>query len=163
MYQTATSILKLLTPIIPFTAEEIWTYIPGPKEESIHFANMPGFNQDYINQDLNEQWTKMLNLREETAKVLEEKRKNKVIGHSLDADVKITVTKDIFEAIKINKVDLSSIFIVSNVEIKEGNEVLIDVEKSTFNKCARCWQYKKEVGTIKNNEGLCKRCSEAIS
>ena len=162
MYQTATSILKLLAPIIPFTAEEIWTYMPAPKEDSVHFSNMPNFKQEYIDQGLNEQWSKILTLREETAKVLEDKRKDKVIGHSLDADIKLVVPKDILEATKANGVDLSSIFIVSNVEIKEGDAISINVEKSTFNKCARCWQYKKEVGTIKNHEELCKRCLEAI-
>jgi len=162
IYQTADSILKLLAPIIPFTTEEIWTYMPSPKEESIHLANMPTFNKDYINPEIEEQWSRILTLREETSKVLEEKRKNKEIGHSLDADIKLTVPKDIYKAVTTNNVDLSSIFIVSNVEVKEGDALTIAVEKSPFKKCARCWQYKKEVGTIKNNEELCKRCLEAI-
>jgi isoleucyl-tRNA synthetase len=162
MYQTADSILKLLAPIIPFTAEEVWTYMPTPKEESIHLAGIPDFNKDYINPEIEDQWSKILNLRVETSRVLEEKRKNKEIGHSLDADIKLTVTKDVYKAVTSNNVDLSSIFIVSNVEVKEGDTLSITVDKSPFKKCARCWQYKKEVGTIKDNEELCKRCLEAI-
>jgi len=162
MYQTSDSILRLLAPIMPFTTEEIWGYMPATKVESIHLATMPEPKKECINLELEEKWSKILTLREETSKVLEEKRKNKIIGHSLDADIKLVVPKDTLEAIKTSSVELSSIFIVSNVELKEGTTPSIHVEKSSFNKCARCWQYKKEVGTIKNNEELCKRCSEAI-
>ena len=163
MYQTLDSILKLLAPIIPFTAEEVWTYMPDPKTESVHLSEIPAYKPEQIDAKLNDEWSKILTLRMETSKVLEDKRKNKIIGHSLDADIDLTVTKDTLEAVKNSGVDLSSIFIVSNVKIKEGDSLSINVEKSSFNKCARCWQYKAEVGTIKNHEELCKRCSEAIS
>ena len=101
-----------------------------------------------------------MELREIVSKLLEEKRKNKEIGHSLDADVELMLTPELFKAVSNIDMDLSQIFIVSNVSVSTASELKINVRKSTYSKCARCWQYKEEVG--KEGRDLCKRCSDAI-
>jgi isoleucyl-tRNA synthetase len=162
MYSAIDAIIKLMAPIIPFTTEETWGYMLEKNVDSIHLASMPEIKKEYINPELDEKWTKILGLREQVAKVIEEKRKNKVIGHSLDTDVKLSLPSELYKVISGLSDELASIFIVSNVHITEGKELAIEVNKSDFNKCARCWQYKKEVGQEDNKE-LCKRCLNAIS
>jgi len=162
MHAALDDILKLMAPIIPFTTEETWGYMPERTTESVHLAQIPVVNKEHINNDLDEKWAKILSLREEVAKVIEEKRKNKIVGHSLDTDVKLTLPHDLAHIVSKLDTDLASIFIVSNVILSEGKDLAIEVNKSSFNKCARCWQYKEEVGKINDHKELCQRCSNAI-
>ncbi|MFH1222888.1 MAG: class I tRNA ligase family protein, partial [Pseudomonadota bacterium] len=162
MHTAIDTIIKLMAPIIPFTTEETWGYMPERNIDSIHLAAMPELKKEYTNTELDEKWTKILTLREQVAKVIEDKRKNKIIGHSLDTDVKLTLPSELYKVTLTLQDELPSIFIVSNVQITEGKELTIEVNKSNFNKCARCWQYKEDVGKIENNKELCKRCLNAI-
>ena len=163
MHASMDLIIKLLAPIIPFTTEEAWGYMQETTKESIHFELIPAVKKEHINEELNSVWTKILELREQASKQIEEKRKNKEIGHSLDADLEITLPEETYNVMSKLDMDLSQIFIVSNVKIIKGSELKIDVKKSTFKKCARCWQYKEEVGKTKENEDICKRCKIAVS
>ena len=163
MYTALDHMLKLFAPILPFTTEEAWQSMPYKKEGSIHLTNMPSPNRDQIDEALALKWNDILKLREDVSKVLEDKRKDKIIGHSLDADIDLTLTEDLYNIVSHININLESIFIVSNVTVNRGSNLKIGVKKSSFNKCARCWQYKKEVGTIKNHEEICERCKNAIS
>ncbi len=163
MYTALDTIVKLMSPIIPFTTEETWKYMNKENSNSIHMECMPEAKTDDVNKDLDDVWAKILILREAVSKLLEEKRKNKEIGHSLDADVILELPADTYDAVIQTQMDLSNIFIVSNVIIKNGAELKIEAKKSSFNKCARCWQYKEEVGKLGGNKEICKRCLDAIS
>jgi isoleucyl-tRNA synthetase len=163
MYTALDHMLKLFAPILVFTTEEAWDSMTNKKGGSIHLSKMPSPNKEYINDALALKWEKILALREEVSKVLEENRKNKVIGHSLDADVDLVVAEDTYNIISDKNIDLESIFIVSNVKVSKGSNLSITVTKSSYNKCARCWQYKEEVGKIKNHEEICERCKNAIN
>lgn len=164
MYICVDSIIKILTPIIPFTAEEAYSYLPSSKKlESILLEDIPTVNKEYYNETELEKWNKIFTVRDAVSKKLEELRKNKFIGHSLDADLDLTLEEDIFNIFKNLDIDLANIFIVSNVKIKIGDNLNIEAIKSTYKKCSRCWQYKASVGTIKNNEELCERCYQAIN
>jgi isoleucyl-tRNA synthetase len=163
MYAALDTIVKLMSPIIPFTTEETWKYMNKGNSNSIHTECMPEAITADVNKDLDDIWTKILSLRESVSKLLEEKRKNKEIGHSLDADVTLELPDNIYEAVTQTKMDLSNIFIVSNVAVKKGSELKIEANKSSFGKCARCWQYKEEVGKLGGNKEICKRCLDAIS
>lgn len=163
MHQAMDLIIKLMAPIIPFTTEEAWSYMYKDKTTSIHFETIPAVEEKYINEGLDAVWSIILALREEVSKHIEEKRKNKEIGHSLDSDIVLSLPKETHKAVLDTGMDLSQIFIVSNVRISEGQELKVTVQKSTFSKCARCWQYKEEVGKIRGHEDICKRCSNAIS
>ncbi|MEI6092165.1 MAG: isoleucine--tRNA ligase [bacterium] len=163
MHDVLDNILKLLAPILPFTTEEAWQCLPYKKEASIHLSKMPKVNKSNMDEALEEKWAKILELREEVSKVLEKKRQDKIIGHSLDAEVILTLPDELYKLTQDNNIDLVSLFIVSNIKASKGAELSVEVNKSSFNKCARCWQYRKEVGTIKEHEELCERCKNAIS
>jgi len=163
MYAAMDLIIKITAPIIPFTTEEAWGYIPETTKNSIHLESIPVIKKENINQELDLVWSKVLTLREQASKQIEEKRKNKEIGHSLDVDLDMVLPEDIYDVVAKLDMDLSQIFIVSNVKITKGQELKIEVRKSEFKKCARCWQYKEDVGKIKECEDLCKRCKDAIN
>jgi len=163
IYTALDHMLKLFAPILPFTTEEAWAAIPYKKEESIHLSKMPNLNKDQLDETIALKWQKILELREQVSKVLEEKRRDKIIGHSLDADVTITLPEELYNIVLDKNLDLVSLLIVSNITVNRGSELAITVNKSSFNKCARCWQYREEVGKIKGHEELCERCKNAIS
>lgn len=163
MAQVLDNMLKLLAPILPFTTEEAWQCIPYKKENSIHLSKMPKVNKDNMDEQIEVKWAKILQLREEVSKVLENKRKDKIIGHSLDAEVILTLPEELYALTQDKDLDLISLFIVSDIKASKGTALSIEVNKSSFNKCARCWQYRKEVGTIKGHEELCERCKNAIN
>jgi isoleucyl-tRNA synthetase len=124
---------------------------------------MPKPEVNELDKDLEEKWAKILIIREEVSKVLEEARRNKTIGHSLDADVKLSLPEDMYKIFSSKDIEPESIFIVSNVYIEKSDRLNIEVSKSSFNKCARCWQYKEEVGKIKGDEEICQRCKNEIN
>jgi isoleucyl-tRNA synthetase len=154
------STLRLIAPVIPFTSEEAWNHIEE-NSESIHMQELPNVNKEYINEEIGNEFKEVLLVREQVSKALEEKRTNKEIGHSLDADIKLKVDKKVYSILSNLDSNLSSIFIVSNLELAESNKTEIEIKKSEHIKCARCWQYKKEVGTLEDKE-ICTRCLNAI-
>lgn len=156
MYEILTSMLKLIAPILIFTSEETWKSLK--EKESVHLSDMPNFEEAKTNKNINDKWEKIIALRQEITKVLEEKRQNKIIGHSLDASVELYLNKELISLIE--NIDMESMLIVSNVKIYESKEFKIEVSKSSFGKCKRCWQYKKEVN---EKEEICQRCLNAIS
>lgn len=92
MYEILTSLVRLVAPVICFTAEEVWQALPNREERewSVHMADMPAENDRYMDKVLEEKWKKRLVLRSVVTKALEEARQAKVIGHPLDAEVTIT-------------------------------------------------------------------------
>jgi isoleucyl-tRNA synthetase len=163
MYKALDTMLKLFAPIIPFTTEEAYESMQQKEKESIHLCKMPEVEIKEVDKDLEEKWAKILATREEVSKALEEARRNKIIGHSLDADVRLSLNEELYKIFSSKDVESESIFIVSNVYIEKADKLNIEVSKSSFNKCARCWQYKEEVGKIKEYEDICQRCKNEIN
>ncbi len=163
MYSAIDLIIKLMAPVLPFTTEEAWGYIPQTDKKSVHLGSIPSINKEHIDEELGIMWGKILELREQVSKQIEEKRRNKEIGHSLDVDLELTLDKEVYDLVSKLDMDLSQIFIVSNVKVSQGSELKIEVKKSAFKKCARCWQYKEDVGKIGGHEDICQRCNNAIS
>ena len=89
-------------------------------------------------------------------------RAEKVIGHSLNAKVTINADKENYNFLKDKEELLQEVFIVSAVEVKEANELKIDVTPAEGEKCERCWMYSTTVGEDKENPTICHRCSEAL-
>ena len=144
---------KWYAPVLSFTTEEISQLSQKNKKTSIHEENFPEIPKSWKNQDLYKKWEKLLNVRQQVNIAIEEKRSNKVIGSSLEADVKISLPKIEFDLLK--EIDAEELFITSNVnqELSKDKNMTIIVKKAEGSKCSRCWKIVKEI-----KDGKCSRC-----
>jgi len=166
------TLVRLMAPILSFTAEEIWSCMPGGRERPANVL-MAGF-ADLATRDeaLAEKWARMLELRGAVTKALEEARKSGQIGHSLDARVRLCGTNGVGELLHANQAALPELFITSQVEIADdlGSDAAstllaglrVQVESARGGKCERCWNYSEVVGTDETHPGLCARCLAAV-
>jgi isoleucyl-tRNA synthetase len=169
MYEILSSLVRILAPMTCYTAEEIWKYMPhkkGENTESVMLEFYPKTNTKYDNKDLEAKWDKYIKIRDEVAKKLEVARANKEIGLSLEAKVILYANGAEYEFIKGKEELLKEIFIVSDVEIRQGNNsdaiVDVNVEKASGEKCERCWMYSTTVGQDKEHPHICHRCCENL-
>lgn len=162
---------KLMAPILSFTAEEIWrvvsTQLPGGiGSTSVHLASFPEVDPLWQDEELSKRWDKLLAYRGQVQGVLEASRRDKVIGSSLEAHVQIEADSDTYQFLKPYERDLGTIFIVSQVTLKQGaagqTALQVSVGKSRAAKCERCWNYREAVGKDATHPTLCDRCLEAI-
>lgn len=173
-YHVLSTLVRLIAPVLAFTAEEIWNYMPGAKDEfeSVHFALWPEQNVAG-NAALEEKWDKLLLIRGEVSKALELARKEKAIGKSLDAKVTVYGTQEDITALKAIDA-LREVFIVSAVELAdikdapqdafkgEDCEIEVVVGKADGEKCERCWVYSEELGKDADHPTLCPRCASIV-
>ncbi|MFH1077171.1 MAG: isoleucine--tRNA ligase [Pseudomonadota bacterium] len=162
---------RLMAPMLPFTAEEIWDHMPvkGSPEQSVHLTQFPILPKEYSDCVLAGQWEKILALRPEVTRALEEARNKKMIGHSLDASVTLLVPEDLLGLLKEFKHDLREIFIVSDIHVKikecsntSENGIEVIVAQSEGKKCGRCWIYSPSVGMSVEHQDVCERCSKVL-
>lgn len=166
-YEIITTLVKLLTPIIPHTTEEVWEYIPGEKESSVQFTEIPEVREI---SGLNvEKWNHFMKVRDDVLKALEEARNEKLIGKPLEAKVTLVPrdeeTKNVLQSID----HLHQFLIVSHADIvdeesdaKEYQYVNVKVEVHPGEKCERCWVASETVGQDADHPGLCTRCAEVV-
>ena len=170
LYHIAHAMVRWITPVLSFTAEEVWQHLPGASNESVFlqtwYEDLEGnFNNHSIEvaRDIN------AHLRKE----LEEMRGNKVIGSSLDAEVDIYCNDENYQALAELKDELRFVFITSDARIhllsekpKEATDIdkslAIKVIKSSYQKCVRCWHHREEIGENKAHKDLCGRCIENV-
>jgi isoleucyl-tRNA synthetase len=170
LYEILSGLATLMAPILSFTAEEVWKYIPSKdKPESIFFAPFPEVRRDYLDEALNERWERIWEVRAAVTKALEEARKEKTIGHSLDAQVRLTLPEKLYRFLVPYEAELRFLFIVSSVSLQaagkgtmEEKEMKIEVSRAEGKKCDRCWNYDVSVGEHPEHQPLCGRCVEAI-
>ena len=170
MYIILEALVKILAPMIVFTAEEIWKAMPHCKNEqveSVMLTDFPKANDMYDNEELTAKWDKILKLKDIVAKELENARAEKIIGHSLNAKVTIYAEADQYKFLKENLDLLRTVFIISDLEVLENErkdeiKLGVKVEQAPGEKCERCWMYSTTVGEDKENPTICHRCSEAI-
>jgi isoleucyl-tRNA synthetase len=171
------SLARLMAPLLPFTAEEIWEHMPGrsDKGSSVHLSPLPEANSKWKNEDLAQQWGKILDVRAEVTKALEEARAAKQIGHPLDAAVTISAKEDYYNALQPYAGDLRFIFIVSKVSLLKDEKInggfesenveglIIQIETAPGEKCERCWVHETTVGTDNEHPTICKRCQTSLA
>ena len=163
LYTVLSKSVRLLAPILSFTAEEVYDNMPYEDAESVHLTDFPATNV-IAHAALEAMWDKLLEVRDDVNKALEESRNEKVIGKSLEAAVEI-YSNDSEVVELLNSVDnLHQLFIVSSVEVKENDGVAYDlatvkVTKAEGHRCERCWNIVEEV----NEEGLCPRCASILN
>ncbi len=171
MYIILDSLVKMLAPMICYTTEEIWSYMPHKKDEnteSVMLNYWPEVDSEYENHKLEEKWNHILELKEMVAKELEVARSEKVIGHSLNAKVTLLADEKEYSFLKENREQLETVFIVSNLQVEEKptdqtEKLAVKVEVAEGEKCERCWKYSTTVGEDKENPTICHRCSDSIS
>ena len=170
MYEILNTLVKMLAPLLCYTAEEIWKYMPHSKDEQVESVMLTYFPEEkieYENKELVEKWEKILKLKELVAKDLETARANKVIGHSLNAKITLYADDEEYNFIKENLEILKTVFIVSDLQIdknlrKNEEKIGVKVDVAEGEKCERCWMYSTTVGEDKENPTICHRCSEVI-
>ena len=119
LYEILKALTTLMAPVLSFTAEEVWKYIPAEagRPASVHLAPFPEVRNDYVDESLNERWEQIWEIRAAVTKALEEARKEKGIGLSLDAQVHLHLSEKRYAFLKPYENDLKSIFIVSSVTL----------------------------------------------
>ncbi len=163
LYEILLVLLKIMAPILSYTTEEAWKYLPGEREESVHLSLWPEVNREFLNKGLEERWEGLISVRGKVLASLERARKEKRIGNSLEAEVEIRCRKE-YRFLKEYEKDLPSLFIVSGVRLVEekDEEMVVKVERAAGEKCIRCWNYSQEVGKDREHPSLCPRCIKVI-
>lgn len=166
MYRILSAVARLAAPIISFTAEEIWQFMPhtsADDTESVFLNQMPEKSGIEFSEAFIEKWNFIYAARESANKALEDARNEKIIGKSLEAKIIIKSSEADFERYSDLAKQLTEILIVSDVEIeKNDGETVFEVAKAEGGKCERCWCYSKYVGENHEHPTLCQRCAIAI-
>ena len=176
MHAILSALVRLMAPVLSFTADEVWGYMKeSAAAQSVFLAAFPKTEEKYLDAGLEERWDRIFKVRGEVAKVLEALRKDKKIGHSLDASVTLYAGPELLEFLDNYKDNLAFIFIVSSVELAKESEapagayqgqdvkgLRIAAGPATGKKCARCWMYLEEVGKVKDHPDICGRCAKAL-
>ena len=174
MYLILDALVRIMSPILAFTSEEIWAAMPhhsGDDLTSILYNDMPEKNDQYVNEPLEQKYDKLLDVRSDVAKALESARNEKVIGSSLAAKVSITASGEMAQFLKANEDILPMIFIASQVELTEGEPeekseltgIGVKVQPAEGEKCQRCWMFTDSVGSHGDHPELCDRCAEVVA
>ena len=168
LYRILVDFTKLLAPILCFTSQEIWSYIPkldGMKEYVV-FEQMPEAKAA-ADEAFEAKWDRIMAIRDDVKKVLEQARADKVIGSALEAGLTLYCSKEVYDFLNAIPMDeLADLFIVSHVDLVEGEGGVkglveglgVSAAHAAGNKCLRCWKYETTVG----EDGLCPRCAKVL-
>ncbi|NLN04234.1 MAG: isoleucine--tRNA ligase [Clostridiaceae bacterium] len=178
MFIILDTLVRILTPVLAFTSEEIWQHMPhkeGDETLSVQLNYWPELDEKYKDKELEEKWDKLIDIKYDVAKVLELARNEKKIGHSLDAKVVIFADGEDYEFIKANEELLNTVCITSAFEVCKLDEapenssvseyfenIRLLVEDAPGEKCERCWMYSETVGTVEEHPSICTRCYNNI-
>ncbi|MDO8488770.1 MAG: isoleucine--tRNA ligase [Candidatus Omnitrophota bacterium] len=179
LYEVLNCLVRIISPILVFTAEEIWQNMPKEKKDSqlasVHLADWPIPENSFSykkpsaedNIDFKYMEDTILPLKQNIDKVLEENRSQGLIGSSFDAQINIlTKNQDRYTFLRSLKSELCEIFKVSVVDVtldkESSDDFSIQVSKASGTKCLRCWNYSLEVGSDSEHPLICNNCLAAI-
>lgn len=165
IYTILNVLTRMLAPILFFTSDEIWQQLKHSSDENpqnVMLNDFPESKKEWNNTEISEEFEKILSVRDEVKKNLEQARVSKVIGASLEAKITLTVCKDDFDFFNERKDLLKFLFIVSQLDIYSGECLEVKVEKASGGKCERCWSYSDTVGKNTDTPTLCSRCSDIV-
>jgi isoleucyl-tRNA synthetase len=169
LYLMTDGLARLLAPILSVTAEQVWQYLPGRREESVHLTVFPSAAElaPFADTGLLARWSRLLALRERVYADIERLRADKRIGKSLEAKVVLTATPADVDFLRQHEQSLPTLFIVSDVEIRQGEaedgKPGIVISRADGVKCERCWRYVNAVSRDPAWAGICDRCQEALT
>jgi isoleucyl-tRNA synthetase len=171
MYYILQMLTRWIAPILSFTAEEIWEYMPGDKESSVFLSqwidNVPKSATEFA--ALNNIWSTLMQVRNQVNKALEEQRAQGKVGAPLDAEVVLYAQGDLFKTLQMMEDELRFVLITSSAQLKPMSEkqdaiptempdLWLTVWPSTHEKCARCWHHRADVNQNPTYPQLCGRC-----
>jgi isoleucyl-tRNA synthetase len=158
LHRMVTRLCQMLAPMLAFTADEAWEFIPGKPTPSVHLSEWEAMDFS-LKEEEAELWKKLFSVRLNVLPVLEKARTDKLIGKSLDAIVKIIPPGSVESA----KTDMQELLNVSQLEFMAGNHLpVINAMRAEGQKCERCWHTETDVGTNTEHPTLCPRCIEAV-
>lgn len=171
-------LVKLIAPILVFTADEVWEHMPeGLKDaESVHLSRWPDAKALGADPEFDARWDRLLSVRRVVTKALERARNDKLIGSSQEATVVIAVPEQDRVPLQALAGELPALFIVSDVRLAEAlpsdrpegsiaekdGETEVLVARADGQKCERCWRYETSVGEDSEHPSLCRRCSDVV-
>ena len=178
LYEVIQVLVRLLAPILAFTTEEIWRFLPDEpgKPESVQMTGWPEVKESYLDVELERRWDRLLEVREVVSKALELARQQKAIGHSLGAAVTLYPDRPLYGFLLSFLPDLADIFIVSQANLqKPGVEapaeaytseelpgLKVGVQPAAGMKCVRCWKFNENTEKLESQVHLCPRCIEVL-
>jgi isoleucyl-tRNA synthetase len=172
----AEGIVKLMAPILSFTAEEVWEYLPGHRPESVFLSRFPAPEDQWEDSELDRRFLELLKVRDVATKALEEMRQDKKIGNALEAELKIYCQKqETAEFLLSFGPALADLFIVSETFVEVADTlpedsvrdertpgIGIQVVRTSGAKCERCWKFTADVGSFEDHPTICGRCREVL-
>jgi isoleucyl-tRNA synthetase len=160
LYHITQSLVRLMSPVLSFTGEEVWAVLSGKDDVSVFEEQWYALPDSGMLISEIEAWRDIRNVREMVNKKLEEQRAAGAIGSALQAEVDVFAGKDIYKLLSRLNDDLRFVFITSRakVHLRESGELEITVTPSAYTKCDRCWHYREDVGSDAAHPALCGRC-----
>jgi isoleucyl-tRNA synthetase len=158
----AEDLIRLLGPVLSFTASEAWSHLPGRSVESVFLAGMPKREPPSDAAGLEVRYGKLFELRATVQGKLEESRRAKLIGSGLEAAVTVRAEGDLLKLLHETRDELPALFIVSLVELLEG-PLSVEVTRAPGQKCERCWIYREDVGIDPQHPTVCAKCADALA
>jgi isoleucyl-tRNA synthetase len=172
LYEALIVITKLIAPVLPHTADEIWKFIPGVEQVSVQLTQMPNVKQNRFEAALERKWLQFIEVRDDALKALEDARAKKLIGNALGATLDLYADEETIELLSQFE-QLEQLFIVSKVLVYPASEVPADaiqfkklavlVSAAEGEKCERCWNVTTDVCKSPLHPTLCKRCAEVVA
>ncbi len=177
IFTITSALARLLAPVLPHTMEEVWEAMPAfdGKAESVHLSDVPiACSVIEPDSEFMSNFEKLIDVRKVVLKELEQRRRDKLIGHSLDAAVLLYAASDSLrdQLAAYGEKNLADLFIVSQVKItaeaagKDYSEEVfglhVDVQKAAGQKCERCWIYNEEIGSDAGHPTVCPRCASVL-
>ncbi|EKD38020.1 MAG: hypothetical protein ACD_75C00899G0005, partial [uncultured bacterium] len=182
LYEILDGMLRLMSPILCFTAAEAWNALHGLEEKDsvergIHFVEFPPESEIECDEPMMEKWAKLIKIRSEITKALENGRREKVIGHPLEAEVLIRAEGDLAEFMRGEWDTIKEISIISEMSVlrddtpvagirfvsEEIAGMIIQVQPASGEKCLRCWTRSTTVGEIAAHPEICRRCADVLA
>lgn len=168
MYIILDALTRMVAPILAYTSDEIWKYMPHSKNddaENVVFNSMPEKIAVDSDDAFIAKWNRIHELRDTVKKSLETVIKDKTIRTSLEASVTLRASGEEYDFVKSIENDLATVFIVSKVSVVNADvsELAVEVEKANGGKCERCWAFSETVGECAEHPTLCKRCADILN
>jgi isoleucyl-tRNA synthetase len=177
LFTMADGLARLIAPILPVTADELWRFLPGTRDDSVHLAEFPPGLDALNDPALSGRWQRLMTLRDAVNIEIEKLRQSKVVGKSLEAKVSLQASGDLEALLQRYRDDLPTLFITSEVVVggspvadegavyKESDEswTTIVVLRADGVRCDRCWRYVPTVSSDTARPGLCPRCEGVLA
>jgi len=175
LYHIMESLVRWMAPIMSFTAQELWEVMPGARDQFVFtgkwYEGLPNISEQKLD---NAFWQQIIQLKTDVNSALEKARNNKLIGGSLEATVTLYVSDEKLQLISQLEDELRFVLITSEAQVKaiadkpdnaeetSEKDLFVLVEKSSHEKCTRCWHHKPEVGNDLKHPELCNRCIDNV-